>query len=64
MNTDKLRKALEQVKVEIEKIDIGDLEDENPYALGEIWDNMGDLRMYTDKSLECVAEIQETIDRA
>lgn len=56
--------VLEQVKEGIWRIDTGDVEDKNPYALGEIWDDMGNVEMYVDKSLECVIEIQETIDRA
>lgn len=64
MSPDKLRELLEQVKEGIWRIDTGDLEDENPYALGEIWDDMGDVEMYVDKSLKCVAAIQKKIDQA
>ena len=64
MSTDKLRELLEQVKEGIWRIDTGDLEDENPYALGEISDDMNEVEKHAAKSLEYIAAIQETIDRA
>lgn len=64
MSPDKLRELLEQVKEGVWRIDTGDLEDENPYALGEIWDDMNEVEKHTAKSLERIAAIQETIDRA
>lgn len=64
MSTDKLRELLEQVKEGIWRIDTGDLEDENPYALGDIWDDMDEVENHIAKSLECIAAIQKKIDQA
>lgn len=64
MSTDKLRELLEQVKEGVWRIDTGDLEDENPYALAYISDIMNELEKHTAKSLECVTKIQEKIDQA
>lgn len=63
-STDKLRELLEQVKEGVWRIDTGDLEDENPYALGEISDDMNEVEKHTAKSLEYIAAIQKKIDQA
>ena len=64
MSPDKLRELMEQVNVGIDKLDTGDLEDENPYALADIYDKIDEVRKNTTKSLKCVAAIQKKIDQA